>query len=150
MSLPTLSSVQRRLLREQEEDVLDVGGEAPKGEAPPKKPEKGAEKLEDIPELGLEPTGEPEENGAPGAHTGDETHRVKRTIDAVKKLQDAAVGLEAARFAIANEYSDFALAAQLEALKSELVSLIGKAKEHIMKSSSKSPDAEELVADWLK
>ena len=136
-----LTSLQRRLLREQgADDVLEIEPEAPEAVGPGVKPETPPEGPEGDAETGL--GDEP--------HTADESHKVEKTIEAIKKLQDAAVGLEKARFTIANEYSDFSLAAKLEALKSELVALIGTAKEHVMKSSSKSPEAEELVSKWLK
>ena len=127
-----LSSVQRRLLQEQE---VDLEPEVEPKAAP--EPEAEPEAVPQEPEGGAEPS-------------SDELDKVQNTIEAVKGLQDAAVAMEAARFALANEYSDFSLASRLERLKRELVVASGAAKDHIMKSTAKSPEAEELVAKWLK
>ena len=77
MSKNILSSVQRRLLAEQEPGVLE-------------KPEE---------EIDLEP-----EKGLTAHTAADEEHKAQRTIEAIKSLQDAAVGMESARFTIAREY----------------------------------------------
>jgi len=109
------------------------GGASPEGqEMPAPAPEEGS--------------GEPE---AEEGHTNNEVHRASETIDAVEKLQQAAAALEAARFVIQTEYSDFTLAKNIEQLKQQLVMAIGKAKEHVMQSGSKDPQAEKEVATWL-
>lgn len=80
---------------------------------------------------------------------GDPDHKVSETIDAVEKLQSAAAAMEAAKFVIQTEWSDFSLAKALEQLKQQLIPMIGKAKEHMMQVGAKDPTAEKKVASWL-
>lgn len=96
--------------------------------------------------------GPPEAQGEapeePGTHGGGE-HKVSETIDAVEKLQAAAAGMEAAKFVIQTEWSDFTLARALDQIKQQLIPIIGKAKEHMMGAGAKDPQAEKKVASWL-
>jgi len=79
----------------------------------------------------------------------NEAERAERAMKALEKLQDAAVGLEAGRFVMQHEYSDFSLAKKLESLKHELVDVIGKIRDHILHSSASSPEAKQVVSKWL-
>lgn len=121
-----------------EGDPLDaLRLDAPEGGAPaPKAPEMAPEAQEEAPEEG-------------GEHAGGTTHKVSETIDAVEKLQSAAAAMEAAKFVIQTEWSDFSLAKTLERIKQELIPVIGKAKEHMMQAGAKDPQAEQEVASWL-
>ena len=109
------------------------------GGAPPEGPEGALEQPEGPSE---EPTGE-------ATHPKDEAHRASETINAVEKLQSAAASMEAAKFVIQTEYSDFTLARSLDQLKQQLILVISKAKEHMMQSGAKDPQAEKKVASWL-
>lgn len=98
------------------------------------------------------PEAAPKDQGkAPGngSSHGDTPHKVSETIDAVEKLQSAAAAMEAAKFVIQTEWSDFSLAKTLERIKQELIPVIGKAKEHMMQAGAKDPQAEQEVASWL-
>lgn len=88
--------------------------------------------------------------GRSAVDSNPESVKAERTIKTIEKLQDAAVALEAARFAMQQDYSDFSLAKKLEIIKQEVVSIIGKAKEHVMQTSTKSPEAEKIVSGWLE
>lgn len=120
-----------------EGDPLDaLRLDAPEGGAPAPEGPEGA------PEAQEEPSGEAEPHG------GDQ-HKVSETIDAVEKLQAAAAGMEAAKFVIQTEWSDFTLARALDQIKQQLIPIIGKAKEHMMGAGAKDPQAEKKVASWL-
>lgn len=111
--------------------------DAPEGGAPaPEGQEPAPEGQEEAPEEG-------------GDHGTDPGHKVSETIDAVEKLQQAAAGMEAAKFVIQTEWSDFTLARALDQLKQQLIPIIGKAKEHMMGAGAKDPQAEKKVASWL-
>ena len=99
------------------------------------------------PEAPEQPLEAPEE--APEGDTSHPGHKVGETIDAVEKLQSAAAGLEAAKFVIQTEWSDFSLARTLDQLKQQLIPIIGKVKEHMMQAGAKDPQAEKKVASWL-
>lgn len=109
--------------------------DAPEGGAP------APEGQEEAPEAQDEPLEQPE--------AGHPDHKVSETIDAVEKLQSAAANLEAAKFVMQTEYSDFTLARALDQIKQQLIPLIGKAKEHMMHTGAKDPQAEKKVASWL-
>lgn len=113
--------------------------DAPEGGAPaPTGPEEAPEAQEEVSE---EPSGD--------MGHGNAAHKASETIDAVEKLQSAAAAMEAARFVIQTEYSDFSLAKALDQLKQQLIPMIGKAKEHMMQVGAKDPTAEKKVASWL-
>lgn len=115
--------------------------DAPEGGAPAPEGQEGApEGQEEAPE---------ELGGEEGAEHGAADHKVSETIDAVEKLQQAAAGMEAAKFVIQTEWSDFTLARALDQLKQQLIPIIGKAKEHMMGAGAKDPQAEKKVASWL-
>lgn len=135
-----LTSIQRRILKEQEETVKT----APLAGGAPSAPEEQAPALE--PALNTETPGDGQEDGAEGT---SDAERTRSALKAVEKLQKAAADLEAARFTIQQEYSDFTLAKKLDHLKQELVIIIGKTKEHIAHSSSNSPEAKREMANWL-
>lgn len=109
--------------------------DAPEGGAP------APEGQEEAPEAQDEASEQPE--------PGHPEHKVSEIIDAVEKLQHAAANLEAAKFVVQTEYSDFTLARALDQLKQQLIPLINKAKEHMMKSGSQDPQSEKKVATWL-
>ena len=135
-----LTSAQRRVLKEQE--GLSSTPLSAK-EAPP-----APAKQETAPEdtLGAEMPENGQEEGPNGA---SDAARVTSALKAVEKLQQAAADLEAARFTIQQEYSDFTLAKKLDYLKQELVAIIGKTKEHIAHSATNSPEAKQAMASWL-
>lgn len=119
-------------------DALRLGGPEG-GDQAPEGPEGAPEQPEGVSE---EPAGD-------AAHPKDEAHRASETINAVEKLQSAAAALEAAKFVIQTEYSDFTLARSLDQLKQQLILVIGKTKEHMMQSGAKDPQAEKKVSSWL-
>lgn len=131
-----LTSAQRRILKEQEA-VKTAEKAVPR-------PEAQGPALE--PALNTEMSGEGQEGGPDS--TSDAT-KVRSALKAVEKLQKAAADLEAARFTIQQEYSDFTLAKKLDYLKQELVTVIGKTKEHISRSSMGSPEAKQEMSNWL-
>ena len=131
-----LTSAQRRILKEQEA-IKTAEKAVPR-------PEEQEPALE--PALNAEGPGDGQESGAD--NISDAT-KVRSALKAVEKLQKAAADLEAARFTIQQEYSDFTLAKKLDYLKQELVSIIGKTKEHISRSSMNSPEAKQEMANWL-
>jgi hypothetical protein len=135
-----LTSAQRRLLKEQEETLktAPMAGDASSA------PVKQTPALE--PALNAEMSGDGQEDGTMGT---SDAERVRSALKAVEKLQRAAADLEAARFTIQQEYSDFTLAKKLDYLKQELVTIIGKTKEHIARSSTNSPEAKQEMATWL-
>lgn len=135
-----LTSVQRRLLSEQEvlPGMPEAQGAAPAPAAKTPAPEPAAKAP--MPEKG---------QGEAPAGPSEEVGRVKSALKAVEKLQKAAADLEAARFTMQQEYSDFTLAKKLDIIKQELVGVISKAKEHIAQSASKSPDAKQAMSSWL-
>jgi hypothetical protein len=136
----TISSRQRRLFKEQDQQKAE-------NISPEATPQQQA----------VEPQGQPT-NQAGGKQDSQavstvpipEQEKVQKTIKAIEKLQSAAVSIEAGRFVMQHEYSDFSLAKKLDILKQQLVEIIGKAKEHIIHSSAQSPEAEKLVSQWLK
>lgn len=132
---PVISELAERPAEADPLDALKLGAPEGGGAAP-----EGQKEAPEQPEMGSE-------EGAP--HAGNESHRASEAIDAVEKLQQAAAAMEAARFVIQTEYSDFTLAKTIEQLKQQLVMAIGKTKEHVMDSGSKDPQAEKKVASWL-
>lgn len=135
-----LTSAQRRILKEQE----GLSNPPLASKEAPSAPEKQAPALE--PALNVETPENGQEGGAEGT---SDAERVRAALKAVEKLQKAAADLEAARFTIQQEYSDFTLAKKLDYLKQELVTIIGKTKEHISRSSTSSPEAKQAMASWL-
>lgn len=131
-----LTSVQRRLLEQEE-----------KSKKAPEAPPKPQEQLEDPNALPDAPAQEDGQEGAPGAP--DEIGRVQSALQAIEKLQKSAADIEAARFVIQQEYSDFTLAKKLDYIKQELVSIIGKTKEHVSRSTMNSPEAKKTLQSWL-
>lgn len=91
-----------------------------------------------------------DKSGADPAVAGNPIEKVQNTIKAIEHLRSAAEGLEAAKFAIQQEYQDFSTGRKLENMKSELIAIISKAKEHISKTSSESPEARTAVSKWLR
>lgn len=85
----------------------------------------------------------------PETDSGHPGHRVDEAMGAVEKLQAAAAALEAAKFMVQTEYSDFTLADSFEQMKQNLIPLIGKIREHMTKTSVKDPQSEKRVASWL-
>lgn len=131
-----LTSAQRRILKEQEAaKVAEKAAPEPKEQAPALEPA-----------LNAEMPGNGQENGPDGA---SDAAKVSSALKAVEKLQKAAADLEASRFTIQQEYSDFTLAKKLDYIKQELVGIIGKLKEHIARSSTNSPEAKQTMAKWL-
>lgn len=133
-----LTSVQRRLVEQEEQNASKA---APK--AAPKGPEqdKGLDAPIDVPN---------QENGQEDLSVGpEETEKVQAGLKAIEKLQKSAADIEAARFVIQQEYSDFTLAKKLDVIKQELVNVIGKAKEHISRSTMNSPEAKKALHNWL-
>lgn len=135
------SSVQRRRLLAEQEPV-------PRSSEVEKAEEKPQQEPANIPARPSDSKPQGDTTELQGA--SPEVEKVRRTIKAIEKLQDAAVGCEAARFVLAQEYSDFSLAKKLEIIKQELINVISKAREHTMRSSAKSPEAESEVSKWLK
>jgi len=139
-----LTSAQRRILKEQE--GLSSQPLASKGD--PSAPASGVPKPSSAPEQPLD-TETPENGQEDGTNSVSDAVRVQSALKAVEKLQQAAADLEAARFTIQQEYSDFTLAKKLDYLKQELVVIIGKTKEHIAHSATDSPEAKQAMANWL-
>lgn len=141
-----LTSVQRRILSEQEmaPEMPKMQPQAqPQGPAP--KPAAAAPAPEPAPKAPMPEEGQGDAPMGPSEEAG----RVKSALKAVEKLQKAAADLEAARFTMQQEYSDFTLARKLDVIKQELVGVISKAKEHISQSAAKSPDAKQEMSKWL-
>lgn len=131
-----LTSVQRRLLEQEE-----------KPKKAPEAPSKPQEQLEDpnaLPDVPTQEDGQENASGGP-----DEVGRVQSALQAIEKLQKSAADIEAARFVIQQEYSDFTLAKKLDYIKQELVSIIGKTKEHVSRSTMNSPEAKKTLQSWL-
>lgn len=80
----------------------------------------------------------------------DPVQKVNRTIKAIERLRDAAEDMEAAKFVIQQEYSDFSTGRRLDVLKSELINIISKSKEHLSKIAAESPEARTIVSKWLR
>lgn len=143
-----LTSVQKRLLEQEEKQQQPQGaqkaaaGGAPKAAPDTKKPEVGPDASLDVPDLGDGQEGSPD-------MASNDIEKVKSVLKAIEKLQKAAADMEAARFTIQQEYSDFTLAKRLDALKQEVVSIIGKAKEHVSRSTMNSPEAKKEMLSWL-
>jgi hypothetical protein len=81
---------------------------------------------------------------------GDGAEKTRRLIRSIEKLQSAAAGMEAGRFFMQQELSDFSTARRLDGLKQELIKIITKAKEQLLTDSATDPEAKQIVADWFK
>lgn len=139
-----LTSVQKRLLEqdEKQQGAQKAPEKAPKASPEVKEPTGASELSLDVPDLGNGQEGSPD-------MSPNEIEKVKSVLKAIEKLQKAAADMEAARFTIQQEYSDFTLAKRLDSLKQEVVSIIGKAKEHVSRSTMNSPEAKKEMLSWL-
>lgn len=153
MKKKELSSVQRRLLREQEELELDMSEEgeeeAPEAtEAPPE--EEAAEEGE---ELELEPESEgeaalddiPVEEPDEGEDE-DKTRLLTTTIDSLEKMRSS---LNKKGLLVAMQMSDFSTQRRMQSISDELGEIINHLNDKMLKTVSKSPMELQQATDWL-
>jgi hypothetical protein len=159
-----LSSVQRRLLKEQDEIELDVPDEVPAKpaskpvpklappvakvpapEKPEPKPENTAEA--DLNKMPIEGDKEPEpKSELDGKDTAENTRLLTKAID---ELNDIRTNLNKKGLLIAMHMSDFSTQRRLQALSDELGNIINHLNEKILKTASKSPTDMERATEWL-
>lgn len=138
----TISSRQRRLLSEEQPTGAPPPGNAQgnAGEAPPAQP--APQKAPQAPQA--------PENAGEGTEAPVDAAKTQRAIKGIERLQDAAAAMEAGKFALQTEFSDFSSGRKLDMIKQELLKIIGKAREHLSHASATSPDSAKVVSDWLK
>ena len=165
-----LTSAQRRLLREQGEEVeLDIpddpSGEPRKEvEEPKAKPGVGAEEVEDkLDEMPIEGEDEAEEGldlgglegvegaeGAAGAGTEEvDEDTTKVLTDTIDSLENMRADLSKKGLLVALELNDFSAQKRLDTLADELGSIIKGLNEKVLKSVSGSPVDRKQAAAWL-
>jgi hypothetical protein len=143
-----LSSVQRRLLKEQDEE-LEL--EVPEGEeVEPSPPEEGGGE-ESVDEVPLEPEAEGEEGEVPldaGEGEGDteKVDLITKTIDNLERMRENAnkTGLLAAM-----HFSDYSTQRRLTAIADEIGEIIKHMNEKVLKTVAKSPMEVERTTSWL-
>lgn len=123
-----LSSVQRRLLKEADEpQVPQPQVEQPKADAE----EVSGELKTDV----AVPKGNSEQ--------------VESLIKATELLQKVAADMDAAKFLIEQDLSDFSMGKKIESFKWETIKFISKLKEKIYHLSSTDETAKAKVSEWL-
>jgi hypothetical protein len=148
MKRKDLSSVQRRLLREQEELELDMGEEE---EAPEKAPEEA-----EAPEEGEELELEPEEEGEAALdeipvedeveEDEDKTKLLTTTIDSLEQIRS---DLNKKGLLVAMQMSDFSTQRRMQSISDELGEIINHLNEKMLKTVAKSPMELQQATDWL-
>jgi len=151
MKKKELSSVQRRLLREQEELELDMSEEGEE-EAPEATPE-GEEPAEEGDELELEPEGEGEAalddipvEEPDGGEDEDKTRLLTSTIDSLESIRS---DLNKKGLLVAMQMSDFSTQRRMQSISDELGEIINHLNDKMLKTVSKSPMELQQATDWL-
>lgn len=153
MKKKELSSVQRRLLREQEELELDMSEEGE--EEAPETPPEGEETAEEGDELELEPEGEGEGEAAlddipveepDGGEDEDKTRLLTSTIDSLESIRS---DLNKKGLLVAMQMSDFSTQRRMQSISDELGEIINHLNDKMLKTVSKSPMELQQATDWL-
>jgi len=134
MKKKLLSSVQRRLLREQDELELDMSEES-EDVAPEESPEMGEDEaaLDDIP---VEES-EPEE---------DKIRLLTTTIDSLEKMRGS---LNKKGLLVAMQLSDFSTQRRIQSISDELGQIINHLNDKMLKAVAKSPLEMGQATEWL-
>jgi hypothetical protein len=145
-----LSSVQRRLLKEQEEEEIEL--EVPEGEegegeeVEPAPPEgEGEESIDEVP---LE---EPEGEGEVplDAEEGEGQEKVDLITKTIDSLETTRNELGKKGLLVAMHLSDYSTQRRLEAVGDELGDIIKHLNDKVLKTVAKSPMDVERTTSWL-
>ena len=141
MKKKLLSSVQRRLLREQDELELDMSEESEEV-APEESPEMGEDEaaLDDIPVEESEPEEELEEPEE------DKIRLLTTTIDSLEKMRGS---LNKKGLLIAMQLSDFSTQRRIQSVSDELGQIVNHLNDKMLKTVAKSPLEMGQATEWL-
>jgi len=141
-----LSSIQRRLLKEQEEQE-EIELEVPEdGEIEPTEPDSGEESLDEIP---LE---EPDGEGTKAIDMGDDIEEPDKTqliTAAIDSLEQMRSTITKKGLLLAMHLSDFSTQRRLRAIADELGDIISHLSDRVLKTVAKSPMDVEKATNWL-
>jgi len=163
-----LTSVQRRLLREQDEELeLDLPDD-PSGESGKEVADKAPEKVDDVDEeldempIEGEDEASPKEGGLdiddlgadidtddealPEEGAEEKTAMLTKTID---ELEDMRSGLNKKGLLVAMQLNDFSTQKRLQTLSDELGNIISSLSDKMLKEVSRSPSDLKQATAWL-
>lgn len=160
-----LTSVQRRLLREQEELELDIPddydiGDTKKGKSEPELEPKAKPETDELDEMPIE--GDDIDAEDTGEDTDlDDIKDIEDTRDlggddtidamtkAIDELEDMRSNMNKKGILVAMKLNDFSTQKRLQTLADELGSIIAGLNDKMLKTIAKSPESMQQATSWL-
>ena len=137
-----LSSVQRRLLKEEEEIELDIPDEELEAASDDPGDKTG---LDDIP---VEKS-EPDDVATKPAEGGNETEQIDVLTKEIDELEVMKTKLSKKGILLAMKFSDFSTQRRLDAIAEELGSILQHLNDKVLKNVAKSPMDVDKATSWL-
>ena len=136
-----LSSVQRRLLKEEEGLELDIPDEELEAASDDPGDKTG---LDDIPVEKSEP-----DDVATKSAEGDETEQIDVLTKEIDELETMKTKLSKKGILLAMKFSDFSTQRRLDAIAEELGSILQHLNDKVLKNVAKSPMDVDKATSWL-